>query len=146
MTALSKVRTSPDSIIESEGDMRWWDTRGPVENALTAGDIQTNAVNPTNYIRSINSVNGQVPIATTLLINGASGPYPSEQMILNSGFFAQSTATQNYSLLHEALHVVTGKLDKPLADGMGINYTASNSPGFAITPFLQGGCNTSSKY
>ena len=146
MTALDKVRTSPDSIIESEGDMRWWDTRGPVENALTAGDIQTSAVNPTNYIRSINSVNGQAPIATTLLINGASGPYPSEQVILNSSFFAQSTTTQTYSLLHEALHVVTGKLDQLLADGMNINYSGSNNPGYAITPFLQGGCNTSTKY
>ena len=144
--AFAKAGIYPWDISDSAGELKLWDTTGTVENALTESDLLgPSARDPAVYIRSANSVNGQ-PIATTLQRLYGTGYGNTDYIVLNSGFFAEDSTTQGFTLVHEALHAITGKLDAPLAQALVVNWSKSGDPAAAIAPFFQGGCNTSLAY
>jgi hypothetical protein len=109
------------------------------ERSLGIGHVVgPNAVNGSRPIFAAGMIGSSQPNATVLQQWIGTSATNTHFVVLHAGFYNQSSAAQDATLVHEALHVCTGGADGALATSLGLS---GGNPGAAIQTVIERQCD-----
>jgi RHS repeat-associated protein len=140
--AFQAAGISVAGLTNSAAGITFWNTTRRGEGGLLIGDVAgPNAVNASRPLFTQGMTGSGPAVASVIQAWQGNDAIATNQVVLHAAFYRQSDTQQDWTLVHEALHVHGATIgihgDNSLARALGLSEGNSSN---AIQTFLEGNC------